>query len=263
VAGQSDADLTRANAARVYDWLLGGTFNTPIDRVVGGQIESVWPSIRHIIRASRAFLRLAVNHMLDSGIRQFIELGAGLPVGGHVHHMVCDKQADAAVVYVDKDPAIAALGEAALHGMPRTAYVRGDVREPQEIFDAEATRRVIDLDEPVGLLMVEILHLVPDQARPEQLIDSYRTRLGTGSGVAFSHVTTGLATELEALNAAQGETLGQSTPRDHATLSPWLAGLSLIEPGLAPLPDWLLPNSETDDRDGPLRHTLAAIGYVQ
>ncbi|WP_197288420.1 SAM-dependent methyltransferase [Nocardia sp. NRRL S-836] len=263
MAGQSDptADLARANAARVHDWLLGGSFNTPIDRVVAAQIESIWPSLRQILRASRAFLGLAVEHMLERGVRQFVELGAGLPMSGHVHHLVRD-QDEATVVYVDKDPVVAAHGDSALRGIPGTAYIQADIAAPQEVLAHEATRRLIDFERPVGVLMIEILHLLPDQARPGSLVNSYRECLCAGSGIALSHVTSEWAPQIELLNTVHGDLLGRATPRDRPDLIPWISGLSLVEPGLASLSDWPLPHGEDHGQTEPLRNTLAAIGYT-
>jgi len=262
VAGQSDSDLTRASAVRVRDWLLGGTLNTPVDRFVGRQIESVLPSIRQLLRAGRAFLRLAVGHMLDRGVRQFVELGSGFPMAGQVHQLVRERRLDAAVVYADRDPAVVALGESALWGVGRSAFVQADPLDPQAVLDHEQTRRLIDLAEPVGLLMIEVLQVMPDEAGPGRAISAYRERLCPGSGVALSHVTSGLAPEYELINAAHGVTLGHVTTRDSAVLSSWLTGLMLVPPGLAPLSEFL-PSSEESARgsDDPLRHSLAAIGY--
>jgi hypothetical protein len=262
VAGQSDADLTRASAARVRDWLLGGTLNTPIDRFVGRQIESVLPSIRQLLHAGRAFLRLAAAHMLERGIRQFLELGPGFPMAGQVHQLIQERQLDATVVYVDRDPAVVGLGESALRGVRRAAFVHADLLQPHAVLDHEETRRLIDLAEPVGLLMIEVLQTVPDEARPGQLVNAYRKRLCSGSGLALSHVAPDLAPQYESFNAAHGALFGRVVPRDHEVLSSWLSGLELVEPGLAPLSD-LLPSEyrPVGQGDDPLRHTLAAIGY--
>jgi hypothetical protein len=262
VAGQSDSDLTRASAARVRDWLLGGTLNTPTDRFVGRQIESVLPSIRQLLHAGRTFLRLAVTHMLERGIRQFLELGPGFPMAGQVHQLIEERQLDGTVVYVDRDPVVVGLGESALRGLGRTAFVHADLLQPQAVLDHEETRRLIDLAEPVGVLMIEVLQTVPDEARPGQLVTAYRERLCSGSGLALSHVTSGLAPQYESFNAAHSAMFGRVTPRDHGELSSWLSDLELVEPGLAPLSD-LVPSERRPDGQGddPLRHTLAAIGY--
>lgn len=263
MAGQSNADLTLASAARVRDWLLGGTLNTPIDRLAGRQIESVLPSIRQLLRAGRAFLGLAVGHMLERGIRQFVDLGSAFPLVGQVHQLVRERQVDATVVYVDPDPAVAALGVSALRGVGGAAFIHADLREPQAVLDHEKTRRLIDFDEPVGLLMVEVLQTVPDDAHPEQLINAYRERWCSGSGLALSHATSSLAPRYEALNAAHSATFGHVTPRDHEVLGSWLTGLELVEPGLAPLSAFLPSEQDPAGHGDDLLHgTLAAIGYA-
>lgn len=262
MAGQSNADLTRASAARMRDWLLGGTLNTPIDRFVGRQVETVLPTVRQLLLAGRAFLRLAVGHMLDRGIRQFVGIGSAFPMVGQVHQLVRERKLDATVLYVDPDPAVATLGESALRGARRTALVHADLREPRAVLDHEQTRRLIDFAEPVGLLMVEVLQTVPDEAHPELLINAYRERWCPGSGLALSHATSRLAAEYEALNASHGATFGHVIPRGDELLGSWLTGLELVEPGLVPLAAFMDPKTVAIDTDDALlRGTLAAIGY--
>ncbi|GLZ28231.1 hypothetical protein Lesp02_04210 [Lentzea sp. NBRC 105346] len=260
-------DLTKVNPARVHDWFLGGTLNTPIDRAAGKRIDNALPELRSMVQANRVFLRHAVNYMLDQGVRQFLELGSGLPTARHVHHVIREAQLDAAVVYIDWDPAVVTAGQAAVRGTDRAALVQADLRDPRAVLDHPFTRQLINFAEPVGLLMIGILHTIPDDAHPDQVIALYRQELCSHSHLALSHPTQhGAPTEpplhAEETYLAQVDVLGHITTRSHATLDSWLEGLTLIPPGLAPMSDWLQPSrGDTSEPVSAPLDTLAAIGY--
>ena len=160
--------------ARTYDYLLGGAHNFAVDRKLADAAERIMPRSREIARLNRAFLRRAVLFLVESGIRQFLDIGSGVPTVGNVHEIAQHAAPDARIVYVDKDPVAVAHSELLLHGNEQAAVIHADLRETERILTDPAARRLLDFDEPIGLLTVMMLHFVPDSDNPAGALATYR-----------------------------------------------------------------------------------------
>jgi SAM-dependent methyltransferase len=236
----AEVDLQRPNAARVYDYYLGGSHNFAVDRDMAQQAIALWPEVPMIIRANRAFLRRAVRYLLRAGIRQFLDLGSGIPTVGAVHEITHADTPEARVVYVDIDPVAVAHAQMILAGNPHAGVVRADLRHPDLVLTHPGVRDLLDLTQPVAVLMVAVLHFVPDDDRPAAILAAYREALTTGSYLAVSHATddgqqTQQATQHRNLYA---KTATPMTMRSHADITQLLYGWQLVEPGLVRLPLW-------------------------
>lgn len=253
-----EIDVARPNAARMYDYFLGGAHNFDVDRALADQLLAVAPEIRDIARQNRSFLRRAVRCLADAGVDQFIDIGSGIPTTGNVHEVAQARNPDARVAYVDVEPVAVAHSALMLRGNDRATVLRADLREPVTVLDAPEVRDLIDLDRPVALLMVSMLHFVSDQQQPAAIVAEYRRRLPAGSHLAITHVT---ANE----HADQVQTLYEQTatplftrPRDQ--IAAMLTGLELLEPGLVLVPEWRpdAPPDGSEDRSS----SYAAVGVV-
>ncbi|MFI7642105.1 SAM-dependent methyltransferase [Nonomuraea sp. NPDC049400] len=176
------------NAARMYDYFLGGKDNFKADRELAELVLSVVPETRDGTRENRALIGRFVRYLCEQGITQFLDLGSGLPAQENVHEVALRHTPDARVVYVDSDPVVATHGRALLADPERVAMVLGDVRRPKEILSHPEVRGLLDFDRPVALLMMFLLHLIPDEDDPHGFVAAYRDALAPGSYLAISHV---------------------------------------------------------------------------
>ena len=248
------------NAARVYDYWLDGAHNFAADRAMANKIQEVLPGIRDAIRIHRAFLRRAVLFLVDSGIRQFLDIGSGIPTVGNVHEIAQRVNPECRIVYVDKEPVAVAHSELLLQGNDRAAVIQADLRDVEEIFDHPHTKRLLDLDQPVGLLMLALMHFVPDSWDPVGIVDRYRDRLASGSYLALSHATTdgnpaGLAEALQFYK----ETPEPMYLRGYDEVLRFFAGLELVESGLVGCAFWR-PSGPGDGCDSTEMNELAYAG---
>jgi SAM-dependent methyltransferase len=230
-----------ATAARIYDYILGGTHNFPADRAAAEMLIEATPTIPAIARATRAFLRRAVGFLAETGVRQFLDVGSGIPTAGHVHQ-VAESVPDARVVYVDIDPVAVAESLELLEGNERATAIRADLRDPAAILEHPETRRVIDFRQPVGLLLVSMLHFVDDTAYPA--VERLVAATVPGSYLTISHGTVPDDDELPPALVDRAHAVYRSstaTPlqtRDRASIERFFAGLELVEPGLVWAPLW-------------------------
>ncbi|WP_116045454.1 SAM-dependent methyltransferase [Amycolatopsis palatopharyngis] len=249
-------DLEKPSAARIYDWYLGGTQNWAVDREFGRKIEQLWPHAKHGSRHNRQFMNRAVRAALDAGIRQFIDLGSGVPTVGNVHEVVRDhlpESEHASVVYVDFEAVAAAHARLILEREGATdwaALVQQDMRHPNAILNDPETQRLIDLDQPVCLLMIAVLHFVGPDDRPLDIIKAYTDRLRAGSWLALSHMTVPDDPEAAAgvLRFAEQykSTANPVWLRPREEIASWFDGLDLLEPGVTHLTDWR-PDFDADN----------------
>jgi O-methyltransferase involved in polyketide biosynthesis len=250
-------EVDKPAAARIYDWYLGGTHNWAVDREFGKRIVKLFPLMRHLALQNREFLGRAVRAALDAGVRQFLDLGSGLPTMGNVHEIVRDRLPEgerAAVVYVDNDPVAAAHTTLLLERQEVTDWVGfagADLRQPMDVVESPVVRRLLNFREPVCLLMVAVLHFMRDADQPGDLVAAYRRRLAPGSLLAISHTTVPTDTDDEVTETAgRIVTAYQDTSlalrlRERAEIEPWFGGWPLVEPGLVHPPDWR-PERELD-----------------
>ncbi len=234
-----DADPTQASAARMYDYYLGGAHNFAVDRELADQALALFPDGRAIAHANRAFLQRAVRHLLKQGVRQFIDIGSGIPTSGNVHEIALAGDPGARVLYVDHDPVAVAHSELILAGNPNVGVLQADLRRPDEIVDAIKLGGLLDIHRPIGLLLVSVLHFVSDDDRPDLAISSFRDLLAPGSHLVICQ---GTGEGRTAANAGLADlytsTATPVTYRTRERVGELFAGWQLVEPGVVWVPQW-------------------------
>lgn len=227
-------DPQTPNAARMYDYYLGGKDNFAADRALADMVLSVAPEIREAAREGRELIGRVVRHLVaGSGITQIIDLGSGLPTQENVHEIARRIDPATRVVYVDKDEVAAAHGRALLSEPDKVVVVQGDLRRPREILDHPDVRRLIDFDQPVAVMVMFVLHLIPDEDRPQDVIAAYRDALAPGSYLAVSHASKDARPELMArISAIYERASSPFVPRSHAEIARFFGDFQLEPPGL-------------------------------
>lgn len=238
-------DITVAHPARVYDWLLGGTDNFAVDRAAGEHISSAYPggleAARTDVRGNRRFLAEAVRFLAgERGIRQFLDIGTGIPNQDNVHAVAQETASDARIVYVDHDPVVLAHAHELLRSTPEgsTAYVYGDLRDPGHIL-AEAAD-TLDLAAPVAVMLVGVLHFIDDHDDPYGIVRRLLEEVPAGSYLVVSHLASDIWPDemAEMIGRARRSTRGGGVLRSHAEVLGLFDGLDLVEPGLVPIDQW-------------------------
>ena len=254
-------DITRPSAARMYDYLLGGGHNFDADRKLAAKVSGAHPGCWDIARLNRSFLRRAVLELSAAGVRQFLDLGSGIPTVGNVHEIAQRADPEARVVYVDNDPVAVAHCQLILEDNDRAGVVQADLREPESILTSPITRELLDLDQPVGLLMVCVVHFVSPEADPVGLLSRFREALAPGSHLALSHLTADSgAAEMDALVRVMQSSKDPIHPRSRKQIAELFTGFELAEPGLVGIADWR-PRSPGDAGNVPERdQVLAGVG---
>ncbi|GAA5188783.1 SAM-dependent methyltransferase [Rugosimonospora acidiphila] len=239
----SRIDTSVAHPARRYDYFLGGKDNFAADRESADRMMTALPTARVSALENRRFLRRAVEHLAgEAGIRQFLDIGSGIPTSPNTHEIAQGIAPDARVVYVDNDPIVLAHARALLTSGPEgaTAYVDADLREPRRILEHPDVRGTLDLSQPVALMLVAVLHFIPDTDDPRGLIAPLIQALAPGSYLVLSHATLDFmparaAEHIRSLTSAEG-----FYPRPRAGIETLLSGLDPVDPGLVPTPEWRL-----------------------
>ncbi|MCA2208723.1 MULTISPECIES: SAM-dependent methyltransferase [Nocardia] len=247
-------DMQQPSPARMYDALLGGSHNFAVDRMAAEMGTKLVPDLPRLALSNRAFLRRAVRFMLDAGIRQFLDIGSGIPTAGNVHEIVHELDPQARVLYVDIDPVAVMHSRTILHGNERAGAIEADLRKTDDLLAAVRETGLIDFAEPVGLLLIAVLHLVSDDDDPAGKVSALREVVAPGSLVAISHLTSELRPEdagkLSA-NAANENRVGiHFRPKD--AIVAMFDGWDLESPGVVELPAWR-PESERDQHEKPGR----------
>jgi S-adenosyl methyltransferase len=236
----SEIDTTRPHPARMYDALLGGKDNYAADRQAVRQVLKAAPEVRDSARANRAFLQRAVRFLAtDSGIRQIIDIGTGIPAAGNVHEVAGQAAPGTKVAYVDNDPIVHVHANALLTGAGTTSIVLGDLRDPEAILAHPKVRELIDFTQPVALLLVAILHFITDKENPARIIAVFRDALPAGSYLALSHATADFRpAAAQTAAAVYDQATSPVTLRSHAQIAAFFDGWDLFEPGLVQVPLW-------------------------
>jgi hypothetical protein len=255
-------DISAPSMARTYDFMLGGGHNFAVDREVGAQIERAMPGLRLAARVNRAFLGRVVRYMVDQGVRQFLDVGSGIPTVANVHEVAQGRAPECRVVYVDRDPVAVAHSELMLAGNDRAAVVHADMRDPEGILASPQAQRLLDLDQPVGLLMLLMMHWIPDESDPPALMARYRDALPSGSYLAMTHVTgdhhgENLAEATDVIKRSKSP--DQVTLRTHAQVTALFNGYELVEPGLVGCGEWR-PSGPGDIASEPGMNMLVYAG---
>jgi hypothetical protein len=234
-----DVDEERPSVARVYDYFLGGSHNFAVDREFAERVLNVMPEVTAVAQENRAFMRRAVRYLCAEGIRQFIDLGSGIPTVGNVHEVAQAVHPDSKVVYVDLDPVAYAHSRAILADNPNATVVRGDLRRPAEVLADPQVRAYIDFDQPVGVLLVSVLHFMSDEDRPADIVAGYASATVPGSHVIVSHAC------VEGMTEAGDRAVGlynrnsaAMVVRTTEQVVGLLSGLSIVDPGAVGLARW-------------------------
>ncbi|MEV4378029.1 SAM-dependent methyltransferase [Streptosporangium sp. NPDC049644] len=262
-----EIDTSKPSVARVYDYFLGGKDNFAVDRQVAEMVLKTAPDASDAGRANRAFLQRAVRFMAaEAGIRQFIDIGSGLPTQGNVHEVAQAVDSEARIVYVDNDPIVLAHGQALLATNGSTTVIQADLRDPEAILGHPDLRRFIDFDQPVGLLLLAILHHIRDDEDPAGLAARLLAPLPSGSYLVISHFHNPGEehpdASAQALDAERifNESLGCGRWRTREEILGYFSGTEILEPGLVPLAEW---RAQPDDftYSGITYHTfVGAVG---
>jgi hypothetical protein len=234
-------DSSQAHIARVYDYWLGGRDNFAVDRELGDKVLQVHPETALSVRANRRFLARAVRFLAQSaGIRQFLDVGTGLPSASNTHEVAQAVAPESRVLYVDNDPIVLAHARALLTSSPQgeTGYLDADIRDPDAIL-ADAGQ-LLDLTQPVGLMLVAVLHMLRDEDDPQAIAERFMAALPSGSFLVVSHLARDVQEEAM---AEMGRTYNSSAPqgvtlRTRDQVTRFFGGLTLIEPGVVLTHEW-------------------------
>jgi S-adenosyl methyltransferase len=247
--------------ARIYDYMLGGKDNFTADRAMAEQIFAALPEVRSSVRHNRLFLQRAVRYLAaEAGIRQFLDLGTGIPTQGNVHEVVSPIAPDSRVVYVDNDPIVHVHANALLAG-DNAISILADLRQPDAILGHPEARELLDFDRPVAVLMVAILHFIPDEEDPAGIIGRFRDAIAPGSYLALSHATADFHSPEVKEKVAQMYR-GASAPmvlRGRAEVERMFDGFEMVEPGLARVSTWR-PEPDAAEVDAQHSSVYAGVG---
>ncbi len=245
-----EIDTTVAHEARVYDYWLGGKDNFEADRALGDAMIHAIPSLPAMARENRAFLGRAVRYLVsEAGIRQFLDIGTGIPTAGNVHEIAQQVAPESRVLYVDHDPIVLAHARALMTSTPegRTEFIMADLREPKSITSAPELARTLDMDKPVALMLVAILMYFHDNEGVYDWVSTLVDSLPPGSYVAITHPTADFdAASMAGAVAAATQAGITLVPRSKSEVERFFDGLEFVEPGVVPVMDWH-PDRPVDD----------------
>jgi len=253
----ASGDAERPNVARLYDYYLGGAHNFAVDREFAERALRVIPT-DEIIQHTRSFLRRAVRVCVANGIRQFLDLGSGIPTAGNVHEVAQQAAPGCRVVYVDNEPATAAHGRTMLRDNPAAAMVEADLRDPAAVLGSPEVRDLLDLSRPLAVLLVASLPYVPDADRPAEVVARYRDAAAAGSHLVLSHLTDDVEPDMVAkLVDVAAQTMTPIVARSRSAVEAMVAGFELLEPGLVLTARW---RGEGDEPIGAETVSYGAVG---
>jgi SAM-dependent methyltransferase len=227
-----EADPSQPNPARVYDYLLGGTHHLEADRQHAEELTKIVPQAPLYALANRAFLQRVVRFLISAGVRQFLDIGSGIPTVGNVHDIAHASAPNTTVVYVDADPIAVAQSRLILSQAPRVGIVHADLRDIDAILDAPPVRELIDFSQPLAVLLVAVLHFVPDDVTA--VLSRLHEVTAPGSYLVISQATSGVPAEAQDLSRRK-QSVGL---RSRAELADLFAGFALVEPGLVGVQQW-------------------------
>ena len=236
-----DLGTDRAHGARIYDYILGGKDNYAVDRAAGDASLLLWPALRVHMLENRSFMHRVGRYLAEQGVRQFLDIGTGIPTSPNLHEVVQAIIPDARVVYVDNDPTVLAHARARMASTPqgRTAYVRADMREPEAILSDPRLRDTLDVSEPIGLTLIAVLHFIPEDDLAHQVVRRLVDMLAPGSYLAASIATDDFApiplAGVQRVYEAYGEKVRFRTK---AETEEFFAGLDVVDPGIVQIHKW-------------------------
>jgi SAM-dependent methyltransferase len=256
------SDAEAPSSARIYDYALGGKDNYEVDRRALEKVMEGFPTVRIAARHNRQFMHRAVDALADAGVKQFLDIGTGIPTEPNLHQVAQERAPEARVVYVDNDPVAVAHSKAVLADNPDATIAAADLRDPVSILEHPETRRLLDFGRPVALMLVAVVHFLPDADDPAGIIATLRDALAPGSVMVITHATLG-GPAPEGQRAAQEVYRRTATPllmRSKQELEPFFAGFELVEPGIVPLAYWRPDGPLTEDDEAVALHGLAGVG---
>ncbi|MFE9932759.1 SAM-dependent methyltransferase [Streptomyces sp. NPDC005533] len=258
-------DISVPSVSRIYDYYLGGSHNFEVDRQAARRAMEFMPGLPKIMQANRAFMRRAVRHAVAEGVTQFLDIGSGIPTFGNVHEVAQAASGEARVVYVDHDPVAVAHSRAVLGEDERTDIVAADLRKPNEILAAPEVGRLIDLDRPVALLLVAVLHFLEDADDPYAAVAGLRDALAPGSLLILTHASyEGIPLTEEVAGGVVDVYRNIRNPlvmRTGEQIGRFFDGFELLEPGLVSMPDWRPDGSDGEAEDASPEDPYAFSGF--
>ncbi|MFI6147624.1 SAM-dependent methyltransferase [Streptomyces sp. NPDC051109] len=245
-------DISVPSVSRIYDYYLGGSHNFEVDREAARRAMEFLPGLPKIMQANRAFMRRAVRYAAARGVTQFLDIGSGIPTFGNVHEIARAASPEARVVYVDHDPVAVAHSRAVLAGDERTGIVAADLRKPQDILAAPEVSQLLDLERPVALLLVAVLHFLEDSDDPYAAVAELRDALAPGSLLVLTHASyEGIPLSEEVAAGTVGVYRDIRNPlvmRSREQIGGFFDGFELVEPGVVSMPLW--QPEGTEDPEG-------------
>ena len=243
-SGENGSD--QWTTAGIRDCWLGGSHHTPIDRELAEHILVGVPELPYLVRVYRALLGRVVRYLVGVGVRQFLDLGSGLPTAGNVHEVAQVLDSECRVVYVDINPQVVAQSHALLAGTDNAAVVCADLRQPERVLDAAQRTGLLDLDAPLAVLLIDVLHHIPDTDNPNGFIAAYINAVCSGSYLAVAHTSDGeaLVSGLAMFHRFYQIPVPPLTFRNRLQAADFFEGLDIVEPGIVPIVLW---RPELDD----------------
>ena len=231
----TSVDLEKPSAARAYDYLLGGNHNFAVDRDFVAKVIQLQPEVKRAAIMNRAFMRRAVLFMLDQGIRQFLDLGSGIPTVGNVHEIAQDYDPNAKVVYVDNEHVAVAHSQLLLESNPNAAMVHADINKPGLVMGDQVTKGLLDFSQPIGILAITIGHYILDDA--PGVFAAYRDAVPAGSYLAMTHLTSDYL-EVGKLTNAMKQSQNNIVARTKAEIEELFGDWEILDPGLVMTSQW-------------------------
>jgi SAM-dependent methyltransferase len=256
-------DISVPSVSRIYDYYLGGSHNFEVDREAARKAMEFMPGLPKIMQANRAFMRRAVNYAVGEGVTQFLDIGSGIPTFGNVHEVAQKASAESRVVYVDHDPVAVSHSRAVLDGNEQAGVVSADLRKPQQILDSPETTGLLDLERPVALLLVAVLHFLEDEDDPQSAVAVLRDALAPGSLVIVTHASyEGIPVPKEQAGGAVDVYQNIRNPlvmRSREEIARFFEGYEMVEPGLVSMPLWR-PDTPAEQEDPYAFAGFAGVG---
>jgi hypothetical protein len=225
----------------MYDYYLGGKTNYAVDREAAQAVIRLFPAIETVARVNRSYMHRAVHFLTQQGVRQFVDVGTGIPTSPNLHDIAQSVAPECRIMYVDNDPIVLVYADALLDGAPegRTAYIQADATQPEAVLAAVEDQDIVDFDQPVALSLHALMHFVPDPLGPYDIVSRFMDRLAPGSYLSLTHCTGDF--DAESWQAITDAYVKRGTPtqvRSRAEILRFFDGLQLVDPGLVLAHQW-------------------------